>query len=413
MKGEYIYHLDGNLANDDINNLKVIDDRPIDIEVKHPYDPVRYYGRRSLDKRKRTYIVRLYLKKEYRNENTLEEEKIITKPINIYIGETEIENRFLDDDECVIFKDGDKTNYNVNNLEVIKGIYSKHPQAKIPYQDYRIGTEDKNQSGNIGINLYHIKNKNTRLFLIRSKYKYCVKLGRKLERNEYLVYKDGNHLNHDIDNLTHGTYKQAEYPFDDYYEGIIYEHNTDGRKVINLLHKTDSKKNIPGMKYARYRMQVILGRLLTKDEEVDHIDSNSQNDSDDNLQVLTIEKHKNKSAQDKKDMIPKIETYCDGCNKEFESHLSYIRQQLNQETNKFNNFFCSWPCRSKYIQDGNNIKHKKLIKYICTGSGQEIWIPENARFLPSRLNPDALPFYDVYNVSKWIRKNNKSANSIP
>lgn len=39
--------------------------------------------------------------------------------------------------------------------------------------------------------------------------------------------------------------------------------------------------------YARYLMEVKLGRLLTSDEEVDHIDDDSFNDDINNLQILT------------------------------------------------------------------------------------------------------------------------------
>ena len=407
MKGEYIYHLDNNLANDDIDNLKVIDTTPVDIEVKHPYDPVRYYGRRYWNKKQKKYIVCLLLKNEYVIKEMLRSEKEIQKNLNTYIIETELKNGFLDNDEKAIFIDGNKTNYDVDNLKIMKigeVESSIYPIGEIPFQNYYIGKEYKNKNRSIGILLLHIKDRSKNTTIKLSKYKYCVKLGRKLERNEYLIYKDGNRLNDDINNLTHGTYKKAGYPFDDYYEGIIYENKKEGRRVITLLHKTDSKKNITGMKYARYRMQVILGRLLDTDEEVDHIDANKFNDADDNLQILTKKKHNKKSEQDKKEMAPKVEVYCDGCNKEFERHLSYIRQQLNQETNKFNNIFCSNTCRWKYMRKGNKIKYKKLIKYTCTGTGKEIELSEDMRFLPSKFNPDALPFYDYVAVLNSLRK---------
>ena len=51
----------------------------------------------------------------------------------------------------------------------------------------------------------------------------------------------------------------------------------------------------------------MLGRILDTDEEVDHIDGNKFNDSDDNLQILSSEAHTEKSNQDTKDMTPIVE----------------------------------------------------------------------------------------------------------
>lgn len=49
------------------------------------------------------------------------------------------------------------------------------------------------------------------------------------------------------------------------------------------------------MSYARYLMSVKLGRKLTKDEHVDHIDEDKTNDDIDNLQILTPEQNKAKN----------------------------------------------------------------------------------------------------------------------
>ena len=394
-----LYHINGDTTDDRIENLKFINIFAKDIEVKYPYDPERYYGRRCWDKTHKNYHVYLYLKKEYRNSDISRKEKQIGRPINIYIAETEMLKRFLKDDEKVIFIDGNKTNYSKKNLKIVKGICSKYPQAEVPYQEYRIGTECKNQSGNVGINLYHMKNKSTRIFVVRSMYRYCVKLGRKLERNEKLVYIDGNRLNDDINNLTHETLELAEHPFENYYIRSVFIHKETNRKRINLIHETDSKLNLPSINYSRYRKQVIEGRIFTTDEEVDHIDANPTNDADNNLQILTVKEHEKKSAQDKKEMTPKIGTCCDGCKNEFIEQLKEIRKRL--KNNKSNNLSCSIKCNA----GGKNKRKLKLIKYTCTSTGKEIELAENMRFLSSRFNPDALPFYDHSAVLKWIIKN--------
>ena len=399
---EYIYHLNRNWKDDRIENLKVINIHPIPIEVKYPYDPEKYYATRNWDKLKRKYYVRLHLKKEYRNDKFLK--KDIKKPIHIYIAETKKLKRFLNDDEKVIYIDRDKLNYSKDNLQVVekgKRGFNSFPIGEVPFQDYYIGPEIV-RNKKIFIKLFYINDLYKNTAIIRSRYRYELKLGRRLKDNELLVYKDGNPLNDDIDNLTHKTYPQAEYPFEDYFIGRIDVNKKNERKHIHLKHKTNSKKNtyIP---YARYRKQIIEGRIFSKDEDidVDHVDGNKFNDSDDNLQILTKEEHRKKSIQEQKDMAPEVVICCDGCENDFITTLCYIKRRLNREANKSNNLFCSRDCFNK---NKDKLKYKKLIKHICTGTGKEIWIPENVRFLPSRFNPNALPFYTWDAVSKWRYK---------
>ena len=405
---EEIYYINGNKKDDRIENLKVIDIRPQSIEVKYPYDPKRYYGKNHWHSRDKKYEITLYLKKEYKNDKSLKRK--ISISLNKYIVETEKIKRFLKKGEKVIFKDKNKSNYNLDNLKIVKRgeeDYNKLYVGNTPFQDYYIGSKFKDKKGQISLILHPInKNKNKSISITYSKYKYELKLGRRLERNERLVYKDGNNLNNDIDNLTHKELGQAEHPFEDYYISNISTSRNDGRKSIYLSHKSNSDKNKYSILYSKYRMQVLTGRFLTKGEEVDHIDANPYNDSDDNLQILTKEEHIKKNAIDKKELTPKIAICCDGCNEEFEKLLSYMRVMLKYNNKKkLNNFFCSSECKQNYIRNGNKIQYKKLIKYICASTGKEIEIPENAKFLPSRFNPDALPFYDYYSVLKYLKRN--------
>ena len=400
---EYIYHLNKNWKDDRVENLKIINTNPIPIEVKYPYDPERYHGVKIWSKNYRNYFINLHLNKKYRNDDNLK--KRIQKSLNIYIAETEKLKRFLNEDEKVIYIDGDKTHLDVENLKVLrKGERgnSKYPIGEVPFQDYHIGNENIHPvSGCISICLYHIKYKSKNLKISRSKYRYELKLGRRLERNEELVYKDGNHLNDDIDNLTHKVLKQAEHPFEDFYEGIISVNKKDKRKQLWLNHKTDYKKS-KSMLYSRYRKQVIEGRIFERWEEVDHKDGNPLNDNDDNLQMLFKKEHRIKSNKDAEEISPKIITCCDGCGKEFIEKLNKIRNRLKQKENRSKNLFCSSECRWNYIRKygKDNIKYKELIKYICAGTGKEIELAENMRFSPSRFNPDALPFYNRSGVLK-------------
>ena len=315
------------------------------------------------------------------------------------------ENRYLKRWEKIHYINEDIKDDSIENLEIIR--YSKYPIGKKPFQDYHIGKEFKKQNKSIHISLYHIKDRSKDANISLSKYRYELKLGRKLEDNELLVYKDRNHLNDDINNLTHKELKDAKYPFENYREGEMHIHKKTKRVGINLLHKTDSKLN-KTMNYSRYKKQIIEGRIFEPWEEVDHIDENFRNDNDDNLQVLTTGEHRKKSSQEKAKMAPKVITCCDGCNEEFERLLCFIRGKINRKVNKSNNYFCSPECRYKYMREGNKIEYKKLIKYKCTSSGKIFWIPENGKLLPSKFNPDALPFYDSYAVLDWIKQKTES-----
>ena len=400
--GEYVYHINRDWKDDRIENLKVIDTRPQPIEVKYPFDHERYHATINWNKYHKKYFIYLYLKKKYKNDKSLKRQ--IQKSLKKYIVETEKLKRLLNDDEKVIFKDGDRTNYDVDNLKVIEGINKKLPRGKVPFQDYRIGSEFKEQVSNrTVIILHHIKDRSKQTSIVRSKYRYCIKIGRLLERNEYIVYKDGNHLNDNLDNLTHKTYPQAEYPFEDFFISDISTNRNDKRKYISLYHKTNYRKS-KNILYSRYRMQVIEKRILNSNEEVDHIDANPWNDADDNLQILTKEEHKLKTKQDRNEKIPKVEICCSGCETYFTKYLEYIRHKLKHKKNKANNIFCSYPCFSR---NKGKVGTKSLIKYICTCTGKVFWIPENGRILPSKFNPDALPFYDSYAVLDWIKQKTK------
>ena len=117
---EIIYHLNGNEKDDRLENLKIIDTRPIDIEVKYPYDTEKYKGRRVFNKRNKVFKIYLYLIDEYRYLNALGKEREFNIYLHVYIAETEKLKRFLNKDEKVIFIDGDKTNCNIDNLKVLK-----------------------------------------------------------------------------------------------------------------------------------------------------------------------------------------------------------------------------------------------------------------------------------------------------
>lgn len=83
------------------------------------------------------------------------------------------------------------------------------------------------------------------------------------------------------------------------------------------------------MPYARYLMEQHLGRELTDEEEVDHIDNNGLNDKIENLQILTpIENFKKFQST-----LPKAN--CAWCNGEFQKNCA-------------NGRFCCYKCYREF-----------------------------------------------------------------
>ena len=85
---------------------------------------------------------------------------------------------------------------------------------------------------------------------------------------------------------------------------------TDGRRRCVLYF---APKNTSSKAYARLLMESHLGRLLGADEHVDHIDGNSANDSIENLQVLKVCDHKEKSATEAAKRSTSLMLHCPVC----------------------------------------------------------------------------------------------------
>jgi hypothetical protein len=60
--------------------------------------------------------------------------------------------------------------------------------------------------------------------------------------------------------------------------------NPEQRRTVILF---NSSKERSSVSYARYKMAVYLGRYLTKDEHVDHINNDKTQDNYENLQILS------------------------------------------------------------------------------------------------------------------------------
>lgn len=82
--------------------------------------------------------------------------------------------------------------------------------------------------------------------------------------------------------------------------------NSDNRKTVILYNSHDKRSSTS---YARYLMSVSLGRYLTRQEHVDHIDNDKTNDCLSNLQILTQAENSKKASKG----VSYVYLTCDYC----------------------------------------------------------------------------------------------------
>lgn len=116
-----------------------------------------------------------------------------------------------------------------------------------------------------------------------------------------------------------------------------YTAKQDGRKRV-VLYTCDDAPRVT-VSYPKWLMEQHLGRLLTRDETVDHKDRDFTNDSLDNLQILTRLNHV------KLDSIrrAKITLNCVWCKNDFAPNTSF-----NQRCRSTSGPFCSRRCSGIY-----------------------------------------------------------------
>ena len=134
-----------------------------------------------------------------------------------------------------------------------------------------------------------------------------------------------------------------------------YTNSKDGRRRIVLYNgiKRTAKQ------YAKLKMEVLIGRILTKYETVDHIDRNFLNDRYSNLQILNKKLHASKDALKRKEHM----ATCVWCGSKFK--LS--KEQVNKRSQRKAGPFCSRSCSSSYganIQNGGTPIKRKVVKII-------------------------------------------------
>lgn len=131
-------------------------------------------------------------------------------------------------------------------------------------------------------------------------------------------------------------------PFSDYkvYGPIL--HKKQNRRMICLVSLDKSHRTT--LAYAKFLYSIHLGRILTKDEEVDHKNNNKLDDVLDNLQILTRPANVKKSAKPKT-LIPCICTLCG---------KSFTRRKGTEPGPFGRKSFCSRSCSAKVQFSGSS-----------------------------------------------------------
>ncbi len=144
-----------------------------------------------------------------------------------------------------------------------------------------------------------------------------------------------------------------EYPYSaEYQAGYIYVNN-EARRCVTLK---DSHGATTGTTYARYLMAVKLGRFLTDQEEVDHIDNNKTNDDPNNLQILTPEQNREKQRLHYLNNVQqKFDLACPYCGKDFTLTERDMGEKFYKHytNNGSGLIFCSNSCKAKYQMETN------------------------------------------------------------
>lgn len=138
----------------------------------------------------------------------------------------------------------------------------------------------------------------------------------------------------------------AKHPFEGYTLYIVY-HKKEDRTMAQLVKSSTDRTT---MSYARYLMCVHLGRILAKDEHVDHINDDKNDDRIENFQILTQEQNREKYA--KANPRKMYELICPICQCMFYRDIHRLWQKVNP--------CCSRKCGG--LKASRTCKENKLVE---------------------------------------------------
>ncbi len=285
------------------------------------------------------------------------------------------------------FKDGNCKNLDISNMsfsrELTPGLF--------PYDDYYINFNHKYYGKKPEIGLIDIKTKRSAGHILEERYWLSVKLGRKITTFEgHVIHKDGNIMNNNMDNLelkpSHCTMGEGIYS-DCKIEKRFNEPR--GRWMVTIFKRdqnTDFWNRIEGKAYARYLMEVKLGKILPKDVEVDHINGDKTDDRIDNLQLVSPEENKFKAVYAGENrMTTYAEVRCRNCGK-INRHKPY--DMVRDGKYVVIKCFCDTHCKSEYMQK-RGLRYDDLLDHIGPDIVRYIEVPTISKELMER-TPDEI-----------------------
>lgn len=132
---------------------------------------------------------------------------------------------------------------------------------------------------------------------------------------------------------------EAKFPYDDYWLYRPVLHKKEGRYYAHLKLKSNLNECKIRL-YSKYLMEVHLGKFISRNTHVDHIDDNKNNDRTDNFQLLTPTENRRKQEEKNiRELHTEVTCSNINCNKVFRKRFKAIKK-----TN-----FCSKACVSKYL----------------------------------------------------------------
>lgn len=110
--------------------------------------------------------------------------------------------------------------------------------------------------------------------------------------------------------------------------------NPEKRRTLILVRHDGTKTST---QYARYLISTNVGRFLNKNETVDHIDGDKQNDDIENLQILSLSENIRKTHKK-----PDVFITCPVCKENFSRTRTQLRGKLKKAFD--NKLCCSRKC---------------------------------------------------------------------
>lgn len=136
---------------------------------------------------------------------------------------------------------------------------------------------------------------------------------------------------------------ELEEPFKSLWKsGYLRQSKTDNRRRVDLFNSNGDRTTIS---YAKYLVCISRGSMLPEGYEVDHRDKDCCNDALDNLQVLSVEKHKEKTAKENTTGRTMVKLVCPSCGKDFQREKRNIKPSTTPK--------CSRKCNAEYNRKYN------------------------------------------------------------